>query len=345
MNIYEVPEGRNYWVVRADGGRYFDHFVDHSVIALAHLDILELPDSEGKVFAPGLVELSSKLSKKHKSDGVKLGTTTSHVHQIKAFINGVKIGDWVMAIGKDLVRFGRVVSKARLSRGPLDVAYGQNKERVVSMSHNLRRRVVWGPSIKRDALPFGLLSSMRAYQAIFNINQHWEAVYHTLYPVFSKKDELFFSIKINSRQRINNYHVACLFNYLNEIEVISKYATDNITPGQFEDFFKDHALNYGVSTTTKAAFNSPGEIWAAIEAGLKKRPVITVLLGGYILLFGNTQLGFDGLIDVETRRQMWQLVLSRYEENHIKEVTRELQLAQPRMDTAVLESDSADEQE
>lgn len=44
MQIYEVPENRRYWVVRADSGRFYDHFVNHGIIALAHLNQLGLDE-------------------------------------------------------------------------------------------------------------------------------------------------------------------------------------------------------------------------------------------------------------------------------------------------------------
>ncbi len=345
MKLYEVPDERRYWVVRADSGKYYDHFVQHGVIALAHLDILELDDIGDKRFAPTRLPLAQKLFEKHQSEDIKKGTTTSHVNQIKSFIMDMGVGDWILTIGKKAIRFGRIIGTPRLNRTPLIVRYGKDNEREVSMKHNLRRAVAWGPELKRDTLPYSLQSSMKAYQAVFNVDQHWEAIYHTLYSVFKKNEELYFSIKVNSKDRINNYYVTSLLNYLNEIEVIAKYADEESGISNFDSFFREHAMSHGVSTTTKASFHSPGEFWTAVETGLKNHPVKTVLLSGYILLFGNSLLGFDGIIDVETRRNVWEMVLERYERNQIEEVAEKLKLSKPNVNTAILESDALDEAE
>ncbi|QSV13417.1 hypothetical protein [Photobacterium ganghwense] len=53
MNIFEVPKQRRYWLVRADSGRYYDHFTNTGIIALSHLNKLELPSSiNGESFVP-----------------------------------------------------------------------------------------------------------------------------------------------------------------------------------------------------------------------------------------------------------------------------------------------------
>jgi hypothetical protein len=36
MKIYKIPEEKRYWVVRAESGRYFDHFIKYGVVALGH---------------------------------------------------------------------------------------------------------------------------------------------------------------------------------------------------------------------------------------------------------------------------------------------------------------------
>ena len=42
MEIYQVPDEKRYWVVRAESGRYYDHFTKYGVVALGHLNCIEL---------------------------------------------------------------------------------------------------------------------------------------------------------------------------------------------------------------------------------------------------------------------------------------------------------------
>lgn len=151
--IYEVPEERNYWVIRADGGRYFRHFMEYNLIAIGHLDILGLKDHGDTPFSPSKVEIGRAKAEEHKKRDINKGTTTSHINQVACFVRKMKIGDWVMAIGGTSVCLGRVTGHPRLRTTPLEIVYGK-KERKIEMPHNLRRSVSWGPIINRDTLPY-----------------------------------------------------------------------------------------------------------------------------------------------------------------------------------------------
>ena len=133
------------------------------------------------------------------------------------------------------------------------------------MRHNLRRKVSWGPTVSRKSLPFGLARSLRANQAFFNIDSHWEAIHHTLYPAFIKGDNLYLSAQINTEKRVSNHSVATFLTFLDEIEVISKEADGKLKSEKFDEVFHEYANNDKLTTTTKAEFHSPGEIWNAIS--------------------------------------------------------------------------------
>lgn len=184
---------------------------------------------------------------------------------------------------------------------------------------------------------------MKARQAVFNVDQHWEAIYHTLYPFFYRNEELHFSIQIDTERRINNYYITELLNYINQIEIISKYADDTVTAENLDHFYKEIASEADITTSTKAFFNSPGAIWTAIRTAAREHPVKSSILIGYILLFGNTKLGFDGLIDLETRHNIIDLLIEAYKNNRIDEVATSLEISKPNINTESLESEANDE--
>lgn len=340
MKIFEAPEEREYWAVRTDGGLYYDHFTKYGIISLGHLDILNIPETGNNIFTPDFTDLSLKLQNKYKSIHRKKGTATSHINQIKRFVRDIKIGDWVLAIGRNRVCFGRVTGFPKITRTALSVSYGKNQQRKIEMPHNLRRTVNWGPEIDRYSLPFGILSSMRAYQSIFNINQHRELICHTLYPVFKQSDALHFSINIKSKAKINNYQLTCLLNYLNELEFISKKYDDIEIFKNFENLFEIHANSHEITTSIKAHFQSPGDLWTNVKSFSKGTKYLIL---GYILLFGNHQLGFDGIIDLDTRHKIRDIIIERYNQNNLEEISSSLALSMPNYDTSLLESIEHDE--
>ena len=134
MNIYEVPEERRYWVVRAEGGRYYDHFVTHEVIALSHVNCLKLPDTPtDSIFLPELKELSESFIKHYTRVESKRQRTSVHLAQVKSFVYEMSVGDWVVTVGNHAVKFGRIGVKDRF--GESGFPWELIKEFEVSAEH------------------------------------------------------------------------------------------------------------------------------------------------------------------------------------------------------------------
>lgn len=259
-------------------------------------------------------------------------------NQIKNFIYNIQDGDWVITVGYNSLRVGMVNGDAYIKNEKVVVYYDPENDRKVEMESNLRRNVNWGPIISRSSIPFGLLSSLRANQTVFNVDKHWEALYHTLYPAFSKENDLYLSLKIRQEKEINNYSVVQILSFLNEIEVVAKELEDNLTADNFEEVFSQYVVDGLLTLTTKAQFNSPGDIWNKLDfSGLKKSKMAYVLIG-YAMLFGNAHVGMDGVVDLQTRQRLWAIVADRIEQKDMSHVVASLELSKPKYDTTVLES-------
>ncbi|QSV13416.1 hypothetical protein [Photobacterium ganghwense] len=261
--------------------------------------------------------------------------------QAKSFIYEMEEGDWVLSVGRSAVRYGVITSKPYIEREIISIVYDNETGRKVDMDKHLRRKVSWGPVIKRSELPYGLAQSLRARQTVTNLDKHWQALHHSIYPAFKANGNLYLSIKIATENDIESYAVMNLFKLLNEIEVIGKAIANGVEINNFEEVFSQYLDNGLLSVTTKAQFHSPGEIWSMIRGanGDKAKWLIPTVFA-YSMLFGNSHLGFDGVIDLETRQKIWDVVISRLEENDTKKYVNKLELQMPKAKTEVLEVES-----
>jgi len=342
--IYTVPEDRRYWVVRAESGLYFDHFTRYGIIALGHLDDLNLKENRDSPFRPNTESVENDLKKLHESLSLKSRRTSTHLNQVKSFIAEMGVGDWVLTVGHSSIRFGRITGSPRIDKSPLKIVYDEETGREVTLEYNLRRKVVWGPVIRRNVLPFGLLKSLRANQTLFNIDHHWESVYHSLYPVFKRGDSLYVSARINTEERVKNYHVVSFLGFLNEIEVIAKEFSTLQSGTPFDEIFNHYLENDYLTVTTKAEFHSPGEIWNEITTlvgSLDSWAAYAVC--AYAMIFGNQKLGFDGLLDLQTRQKLWEVVIERVRAKNLEGVVKNLELTAPKSNTEKIENDDSDE--
>ncbi|ENM5776340.1 hypothetical protein [Vibrio anguillarum] len=336
--ISSPPESRRFWVVRADGGKYFQHFSKFGVVALGHLDKLNLPESKVDFFKPEYDKLKESLSNLHTKNDKSSRHSTNHFNQAKHFVADMSVGDWVVTVGNNAIRVGRVISPAYVSRKPLDIIYNVQKDLKLTMDMTLRRDVSWGPRVPKSELPYGVVRSLMANQTLFCIDEHWEALYHMLFPVFRKDDDIYFTVKIKQKENIRNVYVSKILDSLNDLEALTQANLNDVTVDSYQKYFLSLVENDELLLTTKAQFHSPGDILAKLHVGKKMASAYFI----YSLMFGNAHLGVDGLIDLETRHKLIDLVIKRAEANSLDSVKEKLAIQPPNYDTSALDSDEKD---
>lgn len=293
-----VDPKKNYWVIRADGGAYFNKFIEESFVALSHVDNLYLTTE--KVDNSILNTFSLLLPAEKK------GFRQSQVFR---FVDKIKPNDWVITIGKKEIAIGIIASDPYL-----DGSGFPNKEYYL----RLRRRVVWNTIIKRNNLPYDLQVALKCNQSLFNISKYHESLYHTLFPFFIKGSKVHTSIKIRAQSNIKTRDIINLFELIDEIDVFCHRLINS-------DKSKDATPSF-----VKAQFKSPGDIWA-IYNDIKTNVPSEVfwLIGTYIAVFGNKLLGFDGILDRDSKKKIIEFALSKLEDKKTKESINNLQIDFP----------------
>lgn len=335
--IFEVPDNRRYWLVRSDSGNYYDHFTRHNVVALAHLNRLNLDECGIGEFNPNADDLRDSYMKlvdqKNKRAKTKAYT---QLNQAKRFIYEMEVGDWVITVGKVGIRYGVITSAPYIDHEPLVIEYNDG-EREVKMNKHLRRDVNWGPSIRRKNLPYGLSQALRARQTVISLDDHWQALHHSIYPAFKANGDLYLSIKIASEKAINNYSVMSLLKLMNEIEVLGKEFNEDFDVEKFDETFDKYRENEELTVTTKAQFHSPGDIWTVMSSAVDQYHWIAPTFVAYSMLFGNKLMGIDGVLDLDTRHKIRDAILERIKANKADKELKKLELQMPKAKTDVLE--------
>lgn len=343
MKIIKKPSDQQLWVVRAQSGNYVQNFLLGKVVAIGHIDHLRL--SESKVFHPEADELLQlMMSHMNKEDRSSKRHIQNHYNQVMRFIYEMKIGDLVLCPSSNSVRVGRIVGSAFLSKNPIEYVTDVDRNTKVTMRSNLRRNVEWGPTIERKEFSYKVNKALTANQAVFSLNEHWQYVYHALYACFIDGDTFHFSIKIRQKNDIDNYSVSQLLSYLSEVEAASiLYDKIDVNNGtHFNKSFFDLRVNKSLQLRTKAQFMSEGDIFANIPTLLASSKGLVWFVLGYSMIFGNAKLGFDGLIDTETKKKIYQFVADRWINKGGEQVQKMLELDQPKNKTLALEDHSKD---
>lgn len=336
MEPYLVPDNRRYWVVRAEGGVYYQNFIEGGLIAIGHLDELSVSPSEiDDQASPDA--LKDRINKANQNKDRSVRQVSVSANQALNFIFSMNPGDWVITVSESRLRFGLITGPAYLSHDPHVIYHDSEQNHKTVMDYKLRRPVSWGPTISRDDIPYGLQSTLRANQTVFNADKHLEAINHTLYPAFVWQEHLYLSIRIRTKEEIKNQSMVELLSYLNKIEFIGKQL-DHVTIENIHSLYKAYLSQSQASLTTKAQYHSPGDIWAKIQLQTKGLKGAGVMILVYGMLFGNSNLGMDGIIDIETRQKVWDIVIKEFAESNIAQAASDLNVQPPKYETKRLET-------
>jgi len=264
----------------------------------------------------------------------------SLVGQARAFADEIRIGDWIMTPGDEQLRIGVVMSDAFWDSSPLVIERPDRPNLV--LRHLIRRKVTWGPVVYKADFTSPLQRSLWANQTVFNVDQHWEAICHSLYPAFSREDTLYLSGKITTASNVNNVDVAAYLSTLSDVEVIVRALKSGLSKANFDDELHALADSGELTLATKAEFYSPGDIWVQLAGGtgsfFSKHEWMTAVVLAYSLIFGNSKLGFDGILDLATRQKIRDLMLARLEKRKMDKVVERLGATVPTKKTTALES-------
>jgi hypothetical protein len=344
--FYQVPKGRRYWVVRAHGGGYLPHFLSAGVAAIGHVDNGlngipgEPPDQANWATIYQRLLMSA-------DDPAATRSLKSIVSQAQVFVNEISVGDWILVPGEGSLAIGVVSGNAFWADEPVTIYHVDSPPSV--MQYKLRRKVTWGPTVYRADFSSPLQWTLRANQTVFNVDSHWEAICHTIYPAFSRDQVLYLTAKIKSHDKINNVDVASFLSTLSDIEVLARSLDRNLTSDNFENKLNALADANQLSLATKAEFYSPGDIWVQLASGssdlFAHGKWMAVVVFAYSMLFGNSKIGFDGILDLDTRHKIRDLMLNRIQARRTMAAINNMSVELPNKKTNPLESEDGKLQE
>ena len=345
--IVERPYSQRFWVVRAEGGTYLGNFRLGQCVAIGHLDELGIPSDSERPYQVDPIALRDRVERHFADREFTKSKLTSHWSQISYFLFEMKPGDWVVSVDDNRLLIGRIVGKPRYNTDPIDYVHDIDTGRLTRMTLGLRRAVQWGPSIIRGNLPSAVTRTLRANQTVFNVDDHWQTLYHLVYPAFSFEDRLYLSAKVQQQNSIDNLSVSKFLTLMSELEAFVRGDFPDSMIGDAAEVAIDDALNDGydsgsLTLSTQAEFMSPGDIWSVLEH-LKNFDYYAAFYFGYSALFGSSVLGWDGLLDLHTRQRVMDFIAKRWEGRSGKQIRARLKLRLPSFDTKSLEDESKDE--
>ncbi|QYK62568.1 hypothetical protein [Paenibacillus sp. S25] len=186
--VLEIPEDRQYWFLRTEGGLFYKDFFHNNFIAIGYNEI-ESP-----------FELLS-LARKEAYESIRyfypdINKPGKILNQIERFYNQMNINDVVMIPGtaSNTIAFGIITSNVYLKdqSEDNDECYFQK-----------RRTVKWVKEISRSQMDPRLYPMIRPHNTISNANQYGTFIDKTIHDFYFKGDKAHFIIDVKTDQNIS----------------------------------------------------------------------------------------------------------------------------------------------
>lgn len=207
VELKEINNTAKYWLVRADGGRYYDDFkhnhfisVHHNELTLEKLTFEELLLTEEKT----LEKYKETVSTEHQSDNWSKQKVTSIAKRLHYFIESMSIGDYVIVPSHKSNSFliGEIVSEA----------YEIKSETISNLNHTYetvddlkRRKINWINEVLRSKINSKLLySTLTMHQAIIDITKFSRYIDGLISPLHIKNGQLFLKLNVNTDNQITS---------------------------------------------------------------------------------------------------------------------------------------------
>ncbi|EEB43911.1 hypothetical protein PROVALCAL_04077 [Providencia alcalifaciens DSM 30120] len=294
MFIQDVPRDKKFWVVRSgDGGIYYDHFLQNSIVAIGHIDELdygEIALKDEKLVDELVIRYKQSLLMKKEP----LASVTNRTGQVLRFIKDISIGDYVMTMDSKRIAVGVITSDPYKNINKVTIR-DNNDDSISStvLEFTLRRNVSWGKTQYRDKLPLAINNSFRANQSVFSASDHWKELNHWMSVAFISDGDAYISSRIEQRDGISNLDVTQYSTIINKIEAAADLlASDSVDVntedeliGLLEAKYKELRKRRSFTVTTQQVFLSPGDLWAKTSGGRNKSLLVVAM---FLMLFDIT---------------------------------------------------------
>ncbi|MBM4762693.1 hypothetical protein [Bacillus sp. B15-48] len=201
----KIPHDTGYWLVRADGGKYYDDFLLNNFIAVSDneitLDMINNLD-EDSIAGKTIEHYKSLYKEKHKMwTPQQIAQAAGRTHK---FVDGMKEGDLVLVPAKRSSNFliGVVISDVyEISENELslklEVHYSINP-------YLKRRKVQWLKEVKREEISEKLYWILSAHQTIFDLSEEKDKINQLLAPIYIQDNICHGTIKLSKKEGLNS---------------------------------------------------------------------------------------------------------------------------------------------
>ncbi|MCI2913501.1 hypothetical protein [Staphylococcus hominis] len=298
LEVPNIPVNRQYWLVRTEGGDWYEEFTKESFIAIGwnEIDKSDYLQSVNRTVVEKIISEHYPESKQH----------SLIINNIDRFYNKMKIGDIVLipSEGSKYITFAEITSDVFLkevSETQIDEGY---------CSYSKRREIKTLKTIPKNDLDLKLFKMLQSRHTISNINDYAREIDSSLYDFYIKGERIIYSIKINKKRELTAENIRTLAN----IPWIANEYIDN-------DYYHLSELisTIYVKSPGKQEFEGKGKNGAKFLIGMAI--AVVGLFGGNIEI-GENKFESHGIFEKSIKEKELELEKTKEKNRHQEEMEK-----------------------
>lgn len=220
--VFKFNDKINFWLIRADGGKYYDDFVNNDYIGIRYnritVEELRKLANENIISVDAIKDLMFDQYAKENQisiDNLPVDSRrqlTVHAKQAYLFTFEMKIGDFVLTPAKKSYQFALGVIEGEPYDEKVEVVQKrikqmQNKDIVYPCSdYRKRRKIHWISVISRQDLPKELAWIMNAHQAIAELSiQDKSKLFNLVSPIYNYNHKYYLRVYTSHGGNLSMY--------------------------------------------------------------------------------------------------------------------------------------------
>lgn len=194
-SIESIPEKKKYWLIRTEGGEYFESFTNFNYVALGYDQILYSKIFDLNKTSKNLKDLRNKL--KEYIDTILPDRTPGLIaNQLINFIFEVKKGDIVIVPSENstYISIGEVLDTNLMEVNDLMI----NR---TSCPYRKRKSIRWIKTVHKKSTDLLLFRALQSHQAITDVSKHANIIERSIGDFYKLDDET--NLIINVQRETN----------------------------------------------------------------------------------------------------------------------------------------------
>lgn len=200
LKIPKISKERHYWIIRTNGGQYYDDFILHQYISISwdyvSLNVLYTQNEDEIKKLIEVYEKDTTLSKNElddENDGTSKGKVTSIFNKLNRFVFEMDKGDIVLipSANSDRITLAEVTGDVFETPNYVETYLKENPNTEINpCPYRKRRKVNTLKTITKKEMDIYLAKGFNSQHALSNMDEYAPFIDRTIYGIYSKGNEL-----------------------------------------------------------------------------------------------------------------------------------------------------------